>query len=140
MSSYRGYLLKIGTYTFPRNKIKAESYHAYVNSQDYEPWTDAKGYLHRDAVDLKALKVEFDTVAMMNDTELDTIMAGIYGQMTSQAENRVVIEAYIPQLRDYVTQTGYMVDIDPTMYYADDNKIQYEPIHFTFIGGVATET
>ena len=48
--AYSGFLLKIGNYTFPQKYIKAESYSAYVNMQDLDPWTDANGYLHREAV------------------------------------------------------------------------------------------
>ena len=42
--AYAGYLMKIGNYTIPTSIIRADSYYAYDNMQDYEPWTDAKGY------------------------------------------------------------------------------------------------
>lgn len=138
--AYAGYLLKIGNFTIPTSIIKADSYYAYVNMQDYEPWTDAKGYLHRDVVDLKALKVEFETKAMLTNTEFASLMSSIKAQFTKAAARECNITAYIPELDDYVTQKGYMADFKPQMYFADQNKIQYDPVRFAFIGGVSSAT
>ena len=38
--------------------------------QDVDDYTDANGYLHRNAVELKALKVEFETRAMLTNQNL----------------------------------------------------------------------
>lgn len=138
--AYAGYLLKIGNFTIPTSIIKADSYYAYVNMQDYEPWTDAKGYLHRDVVDLKALKVEFETKAMLTNTEFASLMSSIKAQYTKATARECNITAYIPELDDYVTQKGYMADFKPQMYFADANKIQYDPVRFAFIGGVSSAT
>lgn len=138
--AYAGYLVKIGDYTIPLSMIKADSYYAYVNMQDYEPWTDAKGYLHRDAVDLKALKVEFDTRAMLNHTEFATLMSNIAAEFITGKESgrECNITAYIPEYDDYVTQRGYMADFKPQMYLASSTEIRYEPCRLAFIGGVTT--
>jgi hypothetical protein len=138
--AYAGYLLKIGNFTIPTSIIKADSYYAYVNMQDYEPWTDAKGYLHRDVVDLKALKVEFETKAMLTNTEFASLMSSIKAQFTKATARECNITAYIPELDDYVTQKGYMADFKPQIYFADANKIQYDPVRFAFIGGVSSAT
>ena len=138
--AYAGYLIKIGDYTIPTSIIKADSYYAYVNMQDYEPWTDATGHLHRDAVELKALKVEFETVAMLNDTQFASLMSNIKSNFISARARECEITAYIPEDDDYVTQRGYMADIKPQMYFADASKIQYDPIRFAFIGGVSSAT
>ena len=124
--AYAGYLVKIGDYTIPLSMIKADSYYAYVNMQDYEPWTDAKGYLHRDAVDLKALKVEFDTRAMLNHTEFATLMSNIAAEFITGKESgrECNITAYIPEYDDYVTQRGYMADFKPQMYLASSTEIR----------------
>lgn len=135
--AYSGYLIKIGEYTIPLSMIKADSYYPYVNMQDYEPWTDAKGYLHRDVVELKALKVEFETVAMLDDTQFATLMSNIKAQFTNSDARECMVTAYIPEKDDYVTQRSYMADIKPQIYFADANKIQYDPIRFAFIGGVS---
>ena len=49
---YQGYLLKIGNYIVPDKYIRADSYSPYVNMQDVGAYTDANGYLHRNAVEL----------------------------------------------------------------------------------------
>lgn len=134
--AYSGYLIKIGNYTIPLSMIKADSYYAYVNMQDYEPWTDAKGELHRDVVDLKALKVEFETRAMLDNTQFSSLMASIRGQFTKAKARECYITAYIPETDSYVTQLGYMADFKPQMYFADANKIQYDACRLAFIGGV----
>lgn len=137
--AYNGYLLKIGDYVFPQTKIKASSYSAYVNMQDYDPITDADGYLHRDTVDLKALKVEFETIPMLTNVQFAEIMRNLRANMI-QAKGRIVeIEAYIPEYDDYVTQTGYMVDIKPQMYGTYGGQIHYNSIRFAFVGGIADD-
>ena len=65
---YSGFLLKIRDYENPHKDIKADSYQAYVNMQDIDPWTDSNGYVHREkTVKLKALKVEFETKALLTN-------------------------------------------------------------------------
>lgn len=138
--AYQGYLLKIGTYVVPTSIIGAENYFAYVNMQDYEPWTDNEGYLHREPVELKALKVEFSTRGGMTNTEfadfMDNIRQNFLGGRTDRGRE-CNVTAYIPEYDSYVTQKGYLSDFQPEMYFADENKIIYKPIRMSFIGGVA---
>lgn len=134
--AYSGYLVKAGNYTIPLKYIKAESYSAYVSMQDLEPWTDANGYMHRNAVELKALKVEFETPAMMTNTEFSKLIKNIQANYTTAKARQLLVTAYIPELDDYVTQTAYLSDFTPTMYKATDKVIQYNPIRLAFIGGV----
>lgn len=135
--AYQGYLLKIGNYTIPANKfIKADSYSAYVNMQDVEPWTDANGYVHRQAVDLKALKVEFETPAMLTNVELSEFLTNIRNNFTIEKARQCEITAYIPEYDNYVTQTGYLADFTPQIYGTYGGTVKYNPIRFAFIGGV----
>ena len=138
--AYSGYLIKIGNYTIPLSMIKADSYYAYYNMQDYDPWTDAKGYLHRDAVKLKALKVEFETVNQLNNTQFASLMNSISSQFISGKTHarECEITAYIPEIDSYVTQRGYMADFKPQMYLASATEIRYDSCRLSFIGGVAT--
>ena len=102
--AYSGFLIKIGDYTIPANKfIKAESYSPYVNMQDIDDWTDANGFLHREAVELKALKVEFETPAMLTNTELTELMNNIKANFTNAKGRECMITAYIPEYDDYIT-------------------------------------
>lgn len=138
--AYQGYLIKVGQYEIPANKfIKADSYSPYVNMQDYEPWTDANGYLHRNAVKLKALKVEFETPAMLTNTEFATLMSNIRSNYTDTTSRECNVTAYIPESDSYVTQRCYLADITPKIYSTAGGVIRYNPIRFAFIGGVADD-
>ena len=136
--SYSGYLIKIGDYKIPHKYIKADSYQASVNMQDLEPWTDSNGYVHREkTVELKALKVEFDTPAMLTNKQFeDDLIANIRKQFVKEVGKECYITAYIPRLARYVTQYGYMADFTPQMYQAIGNTIKYDSVRLAFIGGV----
>lgn len=135
--AYEGYLLKIGNYIFPRKYIKAESYKSYINSQALDPYTDAEGKEHIEFVDLDALKVEFETVALIDNRTFSEIMQNIDSNKVSK--KKAMVTAYIPELNAYVTQLSYIADIQPTMYIATDDYIKYNPIKLSFIGGVASD-
>lgn len=140
--AYAGYLIRVGNYTIPQDKyIKAESYSAYVNMQDYEPWTDANGYVHRTPVDLKAMKVEFETPAMLTNAEYSDLMKNIRENYISGREaGRICnVTAYIPEYDDYVTQVAYLSDFTPQIYRTENTTIWYNPIRLAFIGGVADD-
>lgn len=139
--AYSGFLLRLSdggskSYTFPHKYIKAESYSAYVNMQDVDPYTDANGYLHREPVELKAFKCEFETVSMLKQSQLDEIMNGIRNVFTQERGRQLYITAFVPETGGYVTQYGYLADFTPQMYAVWDDEIYYNPIRFAFIGGV----
>lgn len=135
--AYNGYLLKIGSYVVPSKFIKAESYSPYVNMQDVDPWTDADGLVHRNAVELKALKVEFDTPPMITRTQLNELLNGIRNNYISAKERTINVTAYIPEYDDYVTQKAYLADFTPVIYGIFDGVIKYHSIRFAIVGGVA---
>lgn len=137
--SYSGFLLKIGSWEFPKKYISADSYSAYVNMQDLDAWTDENGYVHREPVDLKAFKVEFETKNMLTDKVFSEIMKNIRNNYVSEQGRTCYVTAYIPEYNDYVTQLAYMPDITPKMYIATDCYIKYNPVRFAFIGGVADD-
>ena len=133
-----GYLIKIGDYKIPHKYIKADSYQAYVNMQDLEPWTDSNGYVHREkTVDLKALKVEFETKPLLTNKEFDEgLIANIRKQFVKPVGKECYITAYIPELSSYVTQYGYMADFTPQIYRVRGNTILYDSTRLAFVGGV----
>lgn len=141
---YKNYLLRLLAtendtvgWDFPHRYIKADTYQAYVNMQDVDPWTDANGYLHRNAVDLKAFKVEFETIPMLSNTEFRSIIQNIENYYQSQKERTVIVSAYIPEYDDYVIQRAYLADFTPQIYGIFDGIIKYNPIRLAFIGGLA---
>ena len=135
--SYSGFLAKVGNYIIPANKfIRAESYSAYANMQDLNPYTDANGYAHREAVELKAIKVEFETPAMLTNTEFEELMSNIRANYIVPGERSFYLTAYIPEYDSYVTQRAYMADFTPQMYSTAGGIIRYNPVRLAFIGGV----
>lgn len=136
-SKYSGWLVKIGDYIIPTNKfIKADSYKASAFMQDVDAWTDANGFIHRNAVQLKALKVEFETPAMMTDEQFAEFMYNIDQNIIDKIGNECYITAFIPRYNQYFTQRGYIADIEPQIYGNYDGVIRYDPVRFAFIGGV----
>ena len=135
--AYNGYLLKIGNYIVPSKYIKAESFSPYVNMQDVDPWTDANGYVHRNAIELKALKVEFETPALMTAAELSQLLSNIKNNYISEKDRTFNATAYVPEYDSYVTQKAYLADFTPVIYGIFDNVIYYNSIRFAIIGGVA---
>lgn len=137
--AYSGYLIKIGEYIIPDKFIKAESYSAYVNMQDVDDYTDANGYEHRNAVELKAEKIEFETPAMLTNKTFTELMGNIRANYVNATERGVYITAYIPEYDDYITQYGYLADFEPTIYGVFKGTIKYNSIRLAFIGGVADD-
>lgn len=137
--AYSGYLIKIGEYIIPDKFIKAESYSAYVNMQDVDDYTDANGYEHRNAVELKAGKIEFETPAMLTNKTFTELMENIRANYVNATERGVYITAYIPEYDDYITQYGYLADFEPTIYGVFKGTIKYNSIRLAFIGGVADD-
>lgn len=134
--AYSGWLVKVGDFKIDTKKyIKAESYSAYANMQDLDPWTDANGYVHRTAVELKAMKIEFET-KFMYQWEFNELMAGIRANYTVPRARQFLLTAYIPEYDDYMTQTAYMADFTPQIYGNYGGIIRYNPMRLAFIGGV----
>lgn len=131
--AYSGYLIKVGTFTIPLSIIRAETYSAYESTTDLDSYVDGNGELHRNALDHKAYKVEFETVPMLTDKEFGSLMASIRVQYTVSKEKKSLVTLYVPELDDYVSQYMYEPDITPTLYFADANKVQYEQIRLAFI-------
>lgn len=137
--AYSGFLLKIGNYTFPEDKIALNTYKPYVNMQDVDPWTDENGELHRNPIDLKALKVEFETKNMLTSAQFAEIMRNIRANYVSEKGRSCFITAYIPEYDDYVTQYGYLADFQPQIYSTGGGVVRYNSIRLAFIGGVAQD-
>ena len=135
--AYSGFLIKVGNYEIPTDKyIKTGSYIPYVNMQAFDPYTDADGYEHIEAVELKALKVEFETRPMLTNAEFADLMSNIRANYIEARSRKCIVTAYIPEYDDYVTQTAYLSDFKPTIHSIFDNVINYNAVRLAFIGGV----
>lgn len=132
--AYAGYLIKVGNYTIPLSMIRADSYSAFMSITDLDSFVDANGYLHRNALEHVANKIEFETRAMLSHTEFASLMANIRSQFTVPRERKASVTCYVPEIDTYVTQDMYMPDIKPSMYLASATEIQYNPVRLAFIG------
>lgn len=132
--AYAGYLIKVGTYTIPLSLIRAETYSVFKSVTDLDSYVDGNGELHRNALEHIANKVEFETIPLLTNTQFASLMANIQAQMTVPLERKASVTCYIPETDSYVTQDMYMPDIKPSLYFADNTKIQYNQVRLAFIG------
>ena len=137
--AYNGYLIKIGNYKMPLSMIAADSYSATNYGQDLDSYRDNDGGLHRTALAKQAPKVEFETRNMLDDRQMSEIMLNIRNNYTDAVEKKASVEVYVPELDKYITSDMYMADFSPQMYFADENKIQYQSTRMAWISyGVNT--
>lgn len=132
--AYENYLIKVGDYTIPHEFIKADSYSAYRSVQDLDPYTDANGELHRNALSHVPAKVEFETRNMLTNTEFAELMSNIQEQYINSLERKAKVTMYIPETDSYETQYMYMPDIQPKIYGIFNGEIKYNSIRLAFIG------
>ena len=132
--AYAGYLLSVGNYTIPLKYIQAESYKVTFNSQDIDSYRDANGVLHREALSTFVPKVEFNVVPMLDNTQLAEFLGNIKANYTNATERKVMASVYIPETDSYVSQSMYVADFTPEMYFANSQKIQYKSFRFALIG------
>ena len=103
--------------------------------QDLDDYTDANGYLHRNVVELKAEKIEFETPFLFQN-DFNELMRTIRTNYTVPSKRQCMITAYIPEYDDYIIQTGYLADFQPQIYGNYGGMLRYNPIRLAFIGGV----
>ena len=132
--AYQGYLIKVGSYTIPLSLIKADSYSVFMSVTDLDSYVDANGYLHRNALEHIANKVEFETVPMLDHSQFANLMSNLRANMTIPLERKASVECYIPEIDSYVTQDMYMPDVSFPIYGTYNNVITYNSIAISFIG------
>lgn len=134
--AFQGYLVKIGNYTLPYKYIKFDSYSVFMSVTDLDSYRDANGVLHRNALSHRPNKCEWETPAMLTNTDFADLMRNIRNNYTKPEERKASVTLYIPELDDYATQDMYMPDIQPSIYrYNKDlGKLQYNSIRLAFIG------
>lgn len=134
--AYNGYLLKIGGPAgseFPMEYVQAETYKITPNQrQDMDPTRDTSGVLHRNVVAHRPSKIEFNTRKLYN-TDVEIIMSLLRQNYINEAEKKLVLQYYVPDLNSYQTGNFYIPDIDFNIISIADNKIRYDAIRFAFI-------
>ena len=128
--AFEGWLLKINGIAFPTRLIAAESLKITPDQiMDLDPYRDANGELHRNALPHTATSIEFTTIALyLTDIEiLNTFLPH---------DNRVrcEVEYWNPNTSSYVSGAFYIADVPYEFYMVDEEKkeILYKPIKVTF--------
>lgn len=132
--AYSGYLIKVGDYIIPQDKIRAETYNAVLHIQDLDSARNANGILQRNALQHTIPEVNFNLCAMLTNSEVSEIFGKIRDNYTNYLERQVYATVYVPELDDYIKQNMYLPDITFPVYGTYGNKIIYEEIALSFIG------
>lgn len=134
--AYSGYLLRVGNYTIDGTKyINYSDYKVTQQIQDLDSYRDAKGVLHRTALEHAPIKVEFSTREGLTNDEVGEFMGAIRSNYTNRAERRAVVSVFVPELNDYITQDMYMPDPQFSIKSIDrNNVIKYNTTRIAFIG------
>lgn len=132
--AFSGWLVKIGTSTDIHQYISEKTYKVTKHVQDLDPYRDANGLLHRNALSHLSYTITFDT-RTLNNTQMEAMMSIIRSNITNQAERRIDnFTFYLPETNDYVTAPVYLPDIDFKIDKIEGNVVRYEPTTFEFIG------
>ena len=132
---FSGYLVRIhGTtdYDIPLGYIAEKSYKCTYSTLDLEPFRDANGILHRNAV-LKTPKVTLVTRSLKN-TEVADLFNNIASRYVNAMEKKVLITAYLPETDNYLTGYFYVPDTEFNIHTIQGNIIKYDAITLSFIG------
>lgn len=132
--AYQGYLIKAGEYTIPHWFISAETYKVTRCGQDLNSGRAESGRLHRQALDNFVPKVEFETVPLINDKDMESVLSNIRANYIDAVEQNFMARIWVPMINDYMEQEVYIPDIEFPIYFADENMVQYEKVKFEFIG------
>lgn len=127
--AFNGYLIKIGSYSFPLEYMEEKSYSAKVNTLDLDPYNDTDGVLHRNVIQ-RVPKVTFKTMPM-NNIKFDEIMGNIIANYKIEKERKATMDVYVPEWGRYERQDMYISDMDIAIDYINGNTVEYSAITFT---------
>lgn len=131
--AYQGYLLKVGNTKIPHSYMRAETYKALLSTNDLDSYRDANGKLHRNALEHRVGKVEFETPPLMDNKKMTNFLKMFQNNYIDVKEKAVNATFYVPELDDYLTQKMYVPDINFTLYFADEEKVQYNQTRIALI-------
>jgi hypothetical protein len=126
---WRGYLIRVGSFTLPLEKMEYESYNGKVNSLDEDPYNDTEGNLHRNVI--AQIPTVSCTIQEMEQPEFDAIMNAMRANYVVPEERKALVSAWVPEYGDYVEQYMYLQDPDIKIKCIDEYPI-YKPVEFKF--------
>lgn len=133
--AYKGYLIKVGTYTIPFDFILASTFKCGINGQDLDSTRNANGILKRDALENEVIQAEWDVPAPIREEETRLLMDKIQAQYSNKRERKALVKAWMPEIGEYVTMDCYMTpNLEYSIQYADEKEVVYDSFHLKFIG------
>lgn len=139
--SYKGYLVKVGTYTVPATHIEANSYNAVINTQDYGAKTNASGVTIRNTL-TNVKPIVTWKVPAMTEVELRPFLNAIKNNYVfgKEKERKVKITAFYPETGEtgridmYMSAPEIVIDTAKTQ---TNGTVHYQSwdIKFTAYGG-----
>lgn len=131
---FSGNLVTFGGYTIPMELIKLDTYQVTYSTQDLDSYRDLDGTLHRNVLNNKVGKVEFNT-PYITGAKLEELMSGIRGAYGGTKEKTASCTFFVPELNSYITQKMYVPDITFKIYHIqDDGDLLYDSVRIAFIG------
>lgn len=98
----------------PNKYISLGSYKSTPNQrQDLDSFRDSKGILHRNTLEHKVSKVEFNTPPLLEE-ELEDLQSKLNSGIINANERKLTIKHYCFDTHTYQISTVYMPDIDFT--------------------------
>ena len=134
--NFQGWLLKFGTQEFPQEFIKKSGWKSTPNQRlENDPWSDTKGYLHRDVLPHNRTKIEFETVDDLTLDEKIRIQNVMNSAITNKAERKGKITYWNDETNTYTNAEVYIPDIDFTINEIDKKRgmIFYDSIRIALI-------
>ena len=140
--AFSGYLIKVcstenGTYAEVLPKyIRAETYNVTPNQRmEWSAERDVNGYLHRETVENKPPKIEFETPLMTN-VEISALNAIFSGAYSDSSQRKLWVQYYDPETNSHKKHECYMPDVKYQIRNIDTTKnvINYEQLRYAFIG------
>ena len=132
---YNGYIVKVGSYTFPMEYVSWESFKGTLGIQDLDSFRDGNGVLHRNVLDYAIPKVEFQLRENITNKEFDVIMNNIRSQYSNAIERKSLVTMYIPEIGGYIEYADmYMPDIEVQIKcQIDPTTLKYKSVRFAWI-------
>lgn len=134
--NFQGWLLKFGTQEFPHEFIKRATWKSTPNQRlENDPWTDMKGYLHRDTLPHYRTKIEFETVDDLTLEEKIKIQNVMNSSIINKQERKANITYWNDETNTYTNAKVYVPDIDFTINEIDKKRgmVFYSSIRIALI-------
>ena len=136
--AYSNYLIKVGsasstaTTLIPNKYFKYDTYNATYETLDLDSYRDGNGLLHRNALEHRCAKVEWET-PYIEKVDMDALMSIIRGAYDNAQEQSLYANIYIPEIDDYLTQRVYLVNTSFKIAQNSPTGIIYQPTRICFI-------